>query len=78
MKGSVVKYVTAAVLIAVGNLAHADFSKGMTPEKIHAEVQAQKQSGKTAEEIAKAAIAMGVNAQVLVTAMLSAGMDPPP
>lgn len=64
---------TAALLSPV---AFAQFSGAMSASQLQAAVQAQVSLGKSAADIATAALASGVEAGSLATAMVLAGVDP--
>lgn len=71
------KRIGAALLISaafVSQAAFAAFTSGMSASALQAEIRAQQTQGKSALEIARAALAAGVAADSLTSAMLQAGV----
>ena len=71
------KRIGAALLVFaafVSQAAFAAFTGGMTASALQTEIRAQQTQGKSALEIARAALAAGVAADSLTSAMLQAGI----
>lgn len=71
------KHIGAALLISAAFVSHAAFAaftSGMTASALQAEIRTQQTQGKSALDIARAALAAGVAADSLTSAMLQAGI----
>ena len=65
------RLLVALAIAALAPVAHAQFQNNMTIVQIEAQVQTQLSQGRTLRQVAEAALAAGLNAGVVTTAMIN-------